>query len=184
MKKFITGLVFGLVLAMSFSVMANSKIVAEYFSPNIVIDGQKQSLKTKPVLINGSTYLPMRELAETLDYNVQYEASSKTIKLTDNGGSTNENVNKPPANNTQPKQEDSNEFMTLSELENLGFKFTFNNGLLIENTNGMSFQLSKNGYDKLVNDGSVSILKNNVVFWLNYKDGNIVIENKILEAFK
>lgn len=183
MKKFVMGLVFGLVLAMSFSVMANSKIVAQYFNPTIIVDGNKIALKTKPVLINGSTYLPMRELAETLDYNVHYEASSKTIKLT-NGNNANGNVSKPPVNNTQPKQENNNEFMSLSELENLGFKFTFNNGLLIENTNGMSFQLSKNGYDKLVNDGSVSILKNNVVFWLNYKDGNIVIENKILEAFK
>lgn len=172
MKKFVMGLVFGLVLAISFSVMANSKIVAQYFNPTITVDGHKVNLKSKPVTINGTTYLPMRDLAETLNYNVQYDASSKTIKL-----------NKNSSGITKPPIKDLN-YLTIPQLEKEGFTFTFDNkGLTIER-NGVSMDINQSSLDNWKYYGSGAIKKYTTMVEIVYRDGNFEFQDTIFEDFK
>lgn len=53
-------------------------IVAEF---NIVVDGEVQVLETTPVVINDSTYVPLRAMANMLGKDVTYKSDSRTIEL-------------------------------------------------------------------------------------------------------
>lgn len=82
MKKFIAGLIFGLIIATSVVGLANSEITAKFTSFNLVIDGETKQLETQPLVYNGTSYLPLRELSNLVGYDVTYKADSKTIELT------------------------------------------------------------------------------------------------------
>jgi hypothetical protein len=88
MKKFISGLILGLLIATASVVAANSEVVAKFTSFNFVINGESKQLDTQPVVVNGSSYLPVRELANLLGYDVTYKADSRTIELTGSTSST------------------------------------------------------------------------------------------------
>lgn len=81
MKKFISGLIIGLVLATATSVMAAGGILAQFEDFNLVVNGQVKVLQTKPLVYNGTSYLPVREIANLVGYNVTYKADSRTIEL-------------------------------------------------------------------------------------------------------
>lgn len=49
----------------------------------IKVNGEARQLSASPVLINGSTYLPLRATADLLGYDVGYDGASKTISLSD-----------------------------------------------------------------------------------------------------
>jgi hypothetical protein len=88
MKNFISGLILGLLIATASGVAANSEIVAKFTSFNFVINGESKQLETQPVVVNGSSYLPVRELSNLLGYDVTYKADTKTIELNGNTSST------------------------------------------------------------------------------------------------
>lgn len=48
----------------------------------IVVDGKDAKLNNKPVTIDGSTYLPIREVATLLNKDVNFKSSTNTITLT------------------------------------------------------------------------------------------------------
>ncbi|RED85188.1 stalk domain-containing protein [Cohnella phaseoli] len=85
MKKFkgyIIGFLCGAVIFSATSVFAAETILkATQVSFPIFKDGKKASLDNKPVVINGSTYLPLRELAEVLDVDVAWKNDTKEIYL-------------------------------------------------------------------------------------------------------
>jgi len=54
MKKFISGLIIGLVLATATSVTAAGGILAQFADFNLVINGQAKVLQTKPLVYNGN----------------------------------------------------------------------------------------------------------------------------------
>lgn len=81
MKKFISGLIIGLVLATATSVTAASGILAQFADFNLVVNGQAKVLQTKPLVYNGTSYLPVREIANLVGYDVTYKADSRTIEL-------------------------------------------------------------------------------------------------------
>jgi hypothetical protein len=88
MKKIILGIIVGIVVTMSTNVLAASDLLAKYASLKFIIDGESKTLSNQPVLINGSTYLPLREIGTLLDYKVDYNGKSKTITLTENQTTT------------------------------------------------------------------------------------------------
>jgi hypothetical protein len=47
-----------------------------------VINGEAKQLSTEPLVVKGTTYLPVREIAKMLGYDVTYRADSNTIELT------------------------------------------------------------------------------------------------------
>lgn len=88
MEKIIFGFIIGCVVSFSGSSFAENikeKIVSYYdHSYSLVIDGEKVNLKNSILLTeDNSSYLPLREVANILGYNVSYKAETKTIKLTE-----------------------------------------------------------------------------------------------------
>jgi hypothetical protein len=47
----------------------------------IYIDGAPKSISVPPLIINGTTVLPLRVIAEALDLNVEWDAKTKTVTL-------------------------------------------------------------------------------------------------------
>lgn len=45
------------------------------------VNGQEQKLESDPLVYNGKTYLPVREVAEITGYKLNYDNKSKSIKL-------------------------------------------------------------------------------------------------------
>lgn len=80
MKKFISGLVVGLILATTVPAFA-ATLTATRASFNIKLNDKAIQLSTLPVVINGSTYLPLRATADLLGYDVGYVGATRTISL-------------------------------------------------------------------------------------------------------
>lgn len=81
MKKFVCGFIVGILLASTllFSFGAMNEIKAVLGDFNFVVNGKKITLQNQPIVVNGATYLPVREVAELLGYEVTYAHGSKTI---------------------------------------------------------------------------------------------------------
>lgn len=92
MKKFkymIVGAIVGATLATagsSFAATAFETLKATVRPDyKIVVDGKDATLNNKPVTIDGSTYLPVREVASLFDKDVNFKSSTNTITLTSKG---------------------------------------------------------------------------------------------------
>ncbi|QAT43433.1 stalk domain-containing protein [Aminipila luticellarii] len=82
MKKFIAGLVIGLLFTNTFA-FAGDSISAVFSNFNFVVNGQAKTVSTQPIVYNGTSYLPVREISNLLGYTVNYKADSRTIELSD-----------------------------------------------------------------------------------------------------
>jgi len=64
---------------------AATEIIAKQSSYKVKVDGIEQKLSNKPVTINGSAYLPVREVASITGYDVKFDGKSGTINLLGEG---------------------------------------------------------------------------------------------------
>jgi len=62
---------------------AQNTVQAFYKNLKIICNGQAATLTAQPVIINGSTYLPVRALANVLNKNVDWNAAKQEITITD-----------------------------------------------------------------------------------------------------
>jgi len=150
MKKFISGLIIGLVLATATSVTAASGILAQFADFNLVVNGQAKVLQTKPLIYNGTSYLPVREIANLVGYDVTYKADSRTIELnTATGTST---IQTPAQNIKDPSnplvvQQNGNWYakgrwiVEAVEAKNPGLVFSLDPKGAFKTTNGKIIQL-------------------------------------------
>ena len=85
MKRMIAALVLGIIIGSASSTFAavGDSITAIFSDANIKIEGQEVRLESSPANINGSLYLPLRETANLLGYDVTYKADSKTVEFTE-----------------------------------------------------------------------------------------------------
>ncbi|MDZ4938550.1 hypothetical protein GNF65_15105, partial [Clostridium perfringens] len=69
----------------------------------IIVDGQKQNLKSDPIIYKGTTYLPVREVAEMLNAELSsFDNKAKRIELkTGSQTPTNPQVNSNQTNAPQ-----------------------------------------------------------------------------------
>lgn len=83
MKKLIVGLVAGMLIGTAgMAAAATTQTVQAAFAKfTISIDGQKQNLKSDPLVYKGTTYLPVREVSEMLGYEPVYDNTKKSIDL-------------------------------------------------------------------------------------------------------
>lgn len=85
MKKFVAGMVCGAALMLTTSVFASGAYeqITAYLdhSIKVEIDGKKVELANTPVNYDGSTYLPVRELAGVVGLSVDWDEASRTAKL-------------------------------------------------------------------------------------------------------
>lgn len=77
MKKFITGFVAGSLIFGTVGVMAAPSI-------NLIVNGKKINSAVSPQVINGSTMVPARPLAEALGARVEWDAASNSVIVTSN----------------------------------------------------------------------------------------------------
>lgn len=85
MKKFVAGAIFGGALMLTTSVFADGalKQITAYLTPDVSVEvnGKKVALENVPVNYDGSTYLPVRELASAVGLAVDWDDASRTAKL-------------------------------------------------------------------------------------------------------
>lgn len=121
MKKFISGLLFGIIISVSVSVGANNEILAKFAQFNFIVDGKEKSVEQSPIVINGSSYLPVRSIANMLGFDVTYKADSRTIEFTNTSkqiNTDNENISPTDQKPSQPINNDNSS----SNIEKIKFK--------------------------------------------------------------
>lgn len=85
MKKFIAGLVIGLLIATAgVGFAAGETVQATFAKFNFVVNGEAKTLEADPLVYQGTTYLPVRVVSNLLGYDVTYKADSRTIELVNN----------------------------------------------------------------------------------------------------
>jgi len=82
MKKFLLGLLVGIIISTSTIALARTIITAELVNFRFMVNGREQTIDTPSFAFSGRSYLPVRSLATMLGYNVDYLAETKTIILT------------------------------------------------------------------------------------------------------
>jgi len=84
MKKVTIALALGLLLgSATTAIAATDTVQAALTKFKIVVNGQEQQLKSSPVVINGSSYLPVREVAELLGHDVSFDKGTISLDAKD-----------------------------------------------------------------------------------------------------
>ncbi|MCR8635738.1 copper amine oxidase N-terminal domain-containing protein [Paenibacillus radicis (ex Xue et al. 2023)] len=83
MKKLIIGLSIGMMLgSTATAIAATSETVQATFAKfAFKVNGQEKELKTAPLVVDGTSYLPVREVAGLLGYDLKYDDTTRTIDL-------------------------------------------------------------------------------------------------------
>ncbi|WP_127580806.1 copper amine oxidase N-terminal domain-containing protein [Paenibacillus koleovorans] len=85
MKKYLIGAVAGAALMFSAQIFAEDGLekIEAYLRPGLPIklDGQKLQLENPPVMVDGSTYLPLREMAGIFGKDVHWNEAEQTVEL-------------------------------------------------------------------------------------------------------
>ena len=84
----------------AFARVAQETITVNFNNIRVAINGQVIQTEGEPFVHNGRTYLPMRDIAEAMNFNVTWEDATNTVHLTSR---TNPGVpNYPPHNSVTP----------------------------------------------------------------------------------
>ncbi|MNO28117.1 hypothetical protein D3C76_180030 [compost metagenome] len=89
MKRFVrtfATLVIGMALGTAtIAAAAPGTVEAVITKFKIVVNGQEAQLQNSPLVVNGTTYLPVREVASILNADLKYNGTSKSIELSTKG---------------------------------------------------------------------------------------------------
>lgn len=111
MKKLLIGFACGALFFSGVSYAASGKLTASIANYKLVINGKEKALKNKPVIINGTTYLPLRETSEAVGYNVALKNGQ--ILLDNGSAASNQSASGTTSNTTK------NNYTMLDELVEL-----------------------------------------------------------------
>ncbi len=75
MKKFICGLIIGLLLATSVATLASGQAL------RLIVNGEDITAEAQPVIIDGRTLVPARALAEKLGAKVEWDGVNQTVTV-------------------------------------------------------------------------------------------------------
>ena len=88
-KEILMGVVIGTVLTAAlmiavpvFAREAQQTITVHFNNIRIAIDGQRVQTENEPFVFQGRTYLPVRDVANAMGYDVTWEDSTNTVHLT------------------------------------------------------------------------------------------------------
>ncbi|UED67876.1 MULTISPECIES: stalk domain-containing protein [Brevibacillus] len=83
MKKFLSGFIVGGVLFTSISVFAEPlhQIAVSFNIKDVIVDGQKLPLAKQALNYNGTTYVPLRPLAESLGYTTKWNPEKQNVEV-------------------------------------------------------------------------------------------------------
>lgn len=80
MRKLILGLVIGLLIGTAGTALASTDYVRATFSEfKLKVNGESIELENNPLLVEGTTYWPIRELSNYLGFDIDYEDETRTI---------------------------------------------------------------------------------------------------------
>lgn len=80
MKRILLGLIIGLLIGTAGTALASSDYIQAKFSEfNLRVNGSEVELDNQPLVVEGTTYWPIRELSEYLGFEIDYEGSTRTI---------------------------------------------------------------------------------------------------------
>ena len=96
MKKFISGLLIGLLLSLPIATFASGQAI------KLVVNGQDITANAQPVIIGGRTLVPARALAEKLGATVAWDAVNQTVVVTSKDYAS---TSKPTTQTEQPPGE-------------------------------------------------------------------------------
>ncbi|MDP9676967.1 hypothetical protein J2W97_002962 [Paenibacillus jamilae] len=104
MKKriptFLAGAIFGVAVAVSGVAGASTYLKATLTPTKIIVDGEQAKLSDSPINVNGKAYLPLRDTASAMGYNVA-SASGGKIELVKSNGTTTTPSSTPSATPTK-----------------------------------------------------------------------------------
>jgi hypothetical protein len=83
-----------------YGVLGNKTITVTYRNISIYINGKKTTPSSEPFIYNGSTYVPLRFVSETLDKEVKWDGTNNRIDINDKTQSS-DNTQNPPENNNE-----------------------------------------------------------------------------------
>ncbi|OEH85365.1 hypothetical protein BHU72_04535 [Desulfuribacillus stibiiarsenatis] len=83
MRKVSFGFILGIVLSISVNVQANTEIMARLADFKLLLNGNSVQVENTPLLYNGRTYLPVREISNILGYDIDYIEATKSIMIQD-----------------------------------------------------------------------------------------------------
>lgn len=88
------------VTALAATDLVGTEIKAVFAKFNLEINGQPKEFETLPLVYNGTSYLPVRDIANLIGYDVTYKADSRTIALSNVTSATYKLEILPPAPTT------------------------------------------------------------------------------------
>lgn len=96
MKKVILGFITGIITALTFTAFAASTelFTAQQATFDIYVKGGKFVSENPPVVIEGRTYLPLRDIGEALDVSVEWNGTERKVEIGKQPDSKAENFNK------------------------------------------------------------------------------------------
>jgi len=106
MKRLILGLVIGMLIgSAATAVAASDTVTATITKLRFIVNGEERDVQTEQLVVMGTTYLPVREVANMLGYDVTYRADSKTVEF---NKTEPENSKKNPVNRTPERSPEMN----------------------------------------------------------------------------
>ncbi|MMZ53393.1 hypothetical protein D1872_151800 [compost metagenome] len=84
---FLAGAIFGVAVAVSGVAGASTYLKATLTPTKIIVDGEQAKLSDSPINVNGKAYLPLRDTASAMGYNV-VSANGGKIELVKSNGTT------------------------------------------------------------------------------------------------
>lgn len=89
MKKFLLGVLVGVAITAAGSAYADEGLekIEAYLRPSlpVTMDGNQLKLESPPVMVDGSTYLKLRDVAAVTGVGVNWNESTQTVELTSKG---------------------------------------------------------------------------------------------------
>ncbi|OAS19243.1 stalk domain-containing protein [Paenibacillus oryzisoli] len=89
MKKFIIGLLVGVAITVAGSVYADEGLekIEAYLRPSlpVTLNGEVLKLDSSPVMVDGSTYLKLRDVATVTGLTVNWNDATQTVELSNKG---------------------------------------------------------------------------------------------------
>lgn len=87
-KKVLALTISTLILFLSFgstcyAATAQSTLTAQFKALKILLNGSQITMESQPILVNGSTYLPLRAFANLFNKNVDWNAELQQVSITD-----------------------------------------------------------------------------------------------------
>ncbi len=67
----------------SFAAGVQDTLKAQFKALKILLNGQTVTMESQPIIVNGSTYLPLRAFANLFNKNVDWNASLQQVSITD-----------------------------------------------------------------------------------------------------